>query len=90
MSKFENENTFVNFRNPGVTTRDISEFISQPSDNDNYKLSMQGAVRQLPLNSALALQLGYPPRKALLPIADFSMRPTRRDPEYSWYECIQA
>jgi MtrB/PioB family decaheme-associated outer membrane protein len=59
LSKFENENTFVNFRNPGVTTRDMSEFVSQPSDNDNYKLSMQGAVRQLPLNSALALQLGY-------------------------------
>lgn len=59
LSKFENENPYVNFRNPGVTTQDRSEFVSQPADNDYYKVSMQGSVRQLPLNSALALQLGY-------------------------------
>jgi MtrB/PioB family decaheme-associated outer membrane protein len=59
LSKFENENPYVNFQNPGVTTQSRSEFLSEPSDNENYKLSMQGAVRQLPLNSAVAVQLGY-------------------------------
>lgn len=59
LSKFENRNPFVTFRNPAVTTEDRTEIFSQAADNDYYKLSMQGSVRQLPLNSALALKVGY-------------------------------
>jgi MtrB/PioB family decaheme-associated outer membrane protein len=63
LSKFENDNSYVTFRNPYVTSdpnpRNNTETISQAADNTYYKLSAQGSVRQLPLNSALAVQLGY-------------------------------
>ena len=61
LSKFQNKNDYTTFRNPYVTSDTVNntEIISQAANNDYYKLSAQGAVRQLPFNSALALQLGY-------------------------------
>ena len=59
LSRFENANQFVTFRNPFVVSQSRSEVFSEAPDNNYYKLMAKGSVRQLPLNSALAFNLGW-------------------------------
>lgn len=59
LSRFENANQFLTFRNPFVVSQIQTEDLSQSPDNNYYKLMAQGSVRQLPLNSALAFNLGW-------------------------------
>ncbi len=58
-SKFENPYDFLMWRNPYVTTTSLYEKTSLPPDNDYYKLSAQGVLKQLPLDSSLAINAGY-------------------------------
>lgn len=52
-SKFENGNTVVNWTNP-FWAGAVSDFYTQPSDNDYMKFSVNGAWRGLPGSSTLA------------------------------------
>lgn len=59
MSKFENDNDYLTWRNPYVTTTAVYEVNSLAADNEYYKLSAQGVIKQLPLDSVFAVKLGY-------------------------------
>lgn len=59
LSRFENANDLLTWRNPFVSTQSFSETSSMPSDNNYYKFNAHGALKQLPLNSSLAMQVGY-------------------------------
>lgn len=58
-SRFENTYDYLKWRNPYVTTSSVYEKTSLPPDNDYYKLSAQGVLKQLPLHSSLAINAGY-------------------------------
>lgn len=61
-SEFTNGAQFFNWRNPGVMQGVGSPFTDTttlPPDNDQKKLSLNGALRQLPLGSTLAGRITY-------------------------------
>ena len=56
-SKFQNDNSLLNFRNPATSdTASTTDFFTLPPNNDYYKLGFQGAVK-LPWNSKFNLDL---------------------------------
>ena len=59
LSKFENANDYLRWRNPYVTTEAVYEVNSLAADSDYYKISVKGVLKRLPLDSALALNVGY-------------------------------
>ncbi|MEK6590687.1 MAG: MtrB/PioB family outer membrane beta-barrel protein, partial [Nitrospinota bacterium] len=70
LSKFENQYDFLTWRNPYVTTTSINERTSLPADNDYYKTTAQGILKQLPFNSLFAVNLGYTKIKNKLSLLD--------------------
>lgn len=57
-SKFNNDNNFLNFRNPISPTISAvtPDYLTLPPDNNDYKIELKGAVR-LPLNSKFNVRL---------------------------------
>jgi MtrB/PioB family decaheme-associated outer membrane protein len=57
-STFQNQNTYLNFRDPATAnTASTTDTVTLPPDNDYYKLSFQGGVK-LPWNSKINADLG--------------------------------
>lgn len=55
LSTFENANDYLSWRNPYVTTEELSEINGLAPDNDYYKVSAR-LTKRLPLHSLLAVQ----------------------------------
>jgi len=68
LSRFENANDILAWRNPFVSTESFSGINSMPSDNNYYKVNAHGAMKKLPLNSSLAMQVGYSKLKNEIPL----------------------
>lgn len=56
ISSFENSNDTLAWRNPYVTSQELDEVSVLAPDSDYYKLSAKGVIRDLPINSTLALK----------------------------------
>lgn len=56
ISSFENSNDLLTWRNPYVTVQELNETNVLAPDSDYYKLSAKTVIKELPLNSVLALK----------------------------------
>lgn len=59
VSQFTNNYQNLVWKNPYVTSQNFFETTTQPPDNDFKNLSIQGAARQLPWNSAVTFRGNY-------------------------------
>ncbi len=58
LSSFENENNYLTWRNPYVSTENFTEVSSLAPDNDYWKLAFDGSMR-LPMDSLLAVTASH-------------------------------
>lgn len=58
LSSFENENHYLTWRNPYVSTENFTEVSSLAPDNDYWKLAFDGSMN-LPMNSLLAVRASH-------------------------------
>lgn len=70
LSSFENENNYLTWRNPYVSTENFTETSSLAPDNDYWKLAFSGSMR-LPMDSLLAVTASHAKLEN-----DFSIRNT--------------
>lgn len=68
-SAFNNENKWLTFRNPYVTTQSLSETISLPPDNKYWNFRFAGMTK-LPLDSTLSLNTSYSRLKSMVSLLD--------------------
>jgi hypothetical protein len=67
-SKFEDNNDFLNWRNPIVTTGANTEWSTISSDNELWRYGVNATFRRLPMNSTLALRGTYTKIENTLPV----------------------
>jgi MtrB/PioB family decaheme-associated outer membrane protein len=67
-SKFQDHNDFLNWRNPFITAGTTTERTSLAADNDLWKLALNAMLKQLPMNSTLALRGTYSKLTNSLPV----------------------
>jgi len=70
ISSFENSNDLLTWRNPYVTTQELSETNVLAPDSDYYKLSAKTVVKQLPMDSVLALKASIAKMESDIPLLD--------------------
>lgn len=69
-NKFNNEHDWLTWRNPYVRQTAFYEINSLPPDNDYYKWNLKGALKELPLNSFLGLNISYSRLKSDVDLLD--------------------